>query len=102
MKFLRRLLIPADWFSPGFFLSRALFIALIYVIVNAAGLVEYTTFISGTVEGASPTQAALLGLFYMMVYFAFVLVAPILVIAAGLLLFVRKKFTEKGNFRSEA
>ena len=90
MKWLRYLLAPSDWFSPGYFLSRALVIGVAYLIFTVAGLGDYTTFISGTVEGASATGSALLGLLYLMTYFAFVLLAPILVIAAGLLALTRR------------
>lgn len=85
MKRWLRYLAPLDWFTPGFLLKRALLIAAIYLVATLAGLDRYTTFISGTVEGESMNSSALIGVFYMMAYFAFVLLAPIMAIAAGIL-----------------
>jgi hypothetical protein len=82
---LARLLGPA--FSPHGLVARAAIITLIFCIAHLAGLREYTTIISGT----SPTGdvrdfwAIFLGAGYTMLYLAFSLVVPALLIAAGLL-----------------
>jgi hypothetical protein len=80
-------LIGADFFSPKDFVRHALLIVVLFVIAHAFGLREFTTIISGTM--ASPALGAetctLLGIGYMALYFGAVVLAPILLIAAGLL-----------------
>jgi len=62
-------------------------IAFLYAIVTIAGLREYTSILSGTVGSVrfGWQISALLGFGYIFVYLAFVLLAPILLIAAVLL-----------------
>jgi len=66
---------------------RAVTIAALYGISELAGLREYTTFISGTSAnlGMHPHTAALLGLVHLVLYVGSILLAPIMLIAAGLL-----------------
>ena len=74
----------AKFLTPKDFLLRAATITGFFLIAHLAGLREYTSFLSGTV--ASPDmgwqQAAFFGLVYLFLYFAFVLLVPILLIAA--------------------
>jgi hypothetical protein len=78
----------ADPFSPTAFVARAIIIAALFGISELAGLREYTTFLSGT--SANPNvswqTAATLGLIHMLLYVAFILLAPVSLITAGLLL----------------
>jgi phosphotransferase system glucose/maltose/N-acetylglucosamine-specific IIC component len=64
--------------SPRGFLVRALLIALAFGVVHALGWREETRFLSGT------PASLRLGVFYLFFYFAFVLVAPTLVLGAGI------------------
>ena len=66
--------------TPKGLLQRAAVIALVYAVLHVAGGRHDAAFLSGT-----PVGSLVLGCAYVVVYFAFVLIAPILVIAAGLL-----------------
>ena len=79
--------VRAPVLSPKCLMLRSALLALAFGVCEAAGLREHTTFISGTPTeaGGSVNASAILGLIYLAAYFGFVLVTPILVIAAGLL-----------------
>ncbi len=74
-----------ELFSPRGFLLRALVLAVAYALCELAGLREYTTFLSGTAAGGRWEASVVWGMTYIFVYLGFVLLAPILVIAAALL-----------------
>ena len=80
-------LVGAEFFSPKDFVRHAILIVLLFAIAHAFGLREYTSMISGTM--ASPSLGAgtctLLAMIYMTFYFGAVVLAPVLLIAAGLL-----------------
>ncbi|HEU5069547.1 MAG TPA: hypothetical protein VFV96_03930 [Verrucomicrobiae bacterium] len=82
-----RRLIGADFLSPKDFVRHAGLLVLLFVVAHVGGLREFTTIISGTM--AEPRfgsdVCALLGLGYAALYFATVVLAPILLIAAGVL-----------------
>jgi len=80
-------LIRAPFLSPLGFVARALLLALVFGACELAGWREHTTFISGTAASAEAgiSSSVTLGLIYMLAYFGFVLVAPILLLAAGML-----------------
>lgn len=72
--------------SPKGLLVAAAAIALVYVLAHAAGLRAYTAILSGTAPpGGDGASAWALGVGYVLCYFAAVIVAPILAIAAGIL-----------------
>ena len=77
----------AVFFSPKDFVRHAVLIVVLFAVVHLLGLREYTAMISGTM--ASPNLGAeactLLAIIYMLFYFGAVVFAPILLIAAGLL-----------------
>ena len=77
----------AEAFSPKDLVLRAVFIAALYLAARLAGLREFTTFLSGTapVTNLSWPWVAFLGMAYLILHFAFILLAPVLLIAAGLL-----------------
>jgi len=90
--------------SPGGLLVRAALITMFFAACHFAGWREHTTFLSGTPAsgGGSVITSALLGVVYMAGYFGFVLLAPILVLAAGLLFaFERWRFHRGGNTGAE-
>ena len=82
----RRMLIGG--FSPQGFVVRALILAVLFALCQALGWREHTTFLSGTAAsaGTDANTSAVLGLVYMAAYFGFVLLAPILLIAAAIFL----------------
>jgi hypothetical protein len=81
----------ADVFSPRGFLLRAGFIGVAFLIVQLGGLREYTSVLNGTVgpSAAGRQLSTFLGLAYLLVYMAFVILAPVLVLAAGILTLCR-------------
>lgn len=83
---LRRVL-GAKAFSPAGFLVRSLLITVAFAVCQLAGLREHTSFLSGTTASADGgmDRSVLLGTLYIVVYLAFVLLCPILLIAAPLL-----------------
>ena len=79
-----RRFVRAEFLSSKDFLVRAATIAIVFLIAHVAGLREYTSFLSGTLPSSDMgwQQAAFGGLVYLILYFACVLLVPILVIAA--------------------
>jgi hypothetical protein len=77
----------AEFFSPKDFVRRAFVIALFYLVVHLAGLREFTSLLNGTVGSVQLGWATsgFLGLTYIFVYLAFVLLVPVLLLAAALL-----------------
>ena len=82
-----RALLRAELFSPKGFLVRAFWLVLFFGVCHAAGLREHTTFLSGTAASAdgAVNRSAVFGVIYLCAYFGFVLVAPILALAAMIL-----------------
>jgi hypothetical protein len=80
----------ADLFSPKDLLLRAAAIAAGFLLAHLADLRQHTTFLSGTL--ADPTMSwrtvTFLGGLYLVLYFAVMLLAPVLVLAAALLQFI--------------
>jgi hypothetical protein len=77
----------AELFSPAGFVQRALVISALFLLVHLAGLREYTSILNGTVgpDSAGWAGSAFLGMTYIILYLAFVILAPMLILAAGLL-----------------
>ncbi len=73
-------------FTPVGFLCWAGLLVFLYGVCEFAGWREHTTFLTGTAasETDSLQMSGQRGVIYMMTYFGFVLVAPILVLAAGI------------------
>lgn len=78
----------SEFLSPKYLLLRALTLFALFLLVQLAGMREYTIFLSGT--AASPEVGLKLSAFYGMIYISLyigtVVVAPILVLAAGVLM----------------
>lgn len=68
------------WSPPGFIVI-ALTLAALFALAHLGGLRDTTSILSGT--NATPSNAVL-GLIYTVLYFATVLGAPILILAAGI------------------
>jgi hypothetical protein len=73
--------------APGYFLQWAGLLAVLFLIVQAAGLREFTSVLNGTIGSTSLDwkTASFLGAVYVFVYLGFVVVAPIFVLAALIL-----------------
>jgi hypothetical protein len=83
----------ADLFSPQGFLLRALLIAAGFLAVHLAGLRDYTSVLNGTVGPGSAGwgRSAFLGVAYLVIYMAFVILAPVLILAAGILTICQRR-----------
>ena len=77
--------------SPRGLLVRALLIALAFEVVHALGWRDETRFLSGT------PGSARLGILYVFLYFAFVLIAPALVLAGGVLAILERLTRPRGQ-----
>jgi len=84
----------APMFSPQGFVARAAIITVVFALCHLLGWREHTTFLTGTpaAAGTGLSTSAALGTIYMAAYFGFVLLNPILLLAAGIL-FVWERFT---------
>jgi hypothetical protein len=82
----------ADFLSPKDLVRRALVIAVLYFIVSAFGLREFTSILNGTIGSVSLgwQMSLFLGLLYIISYLAFVLGTPTMLIAAGILFLWKK------------
>jgi hypothetical protein len=76
-----------EFFSAKYFFTRGLELAGLFLIAHLAGLREYTTFLSGTTGdlGTSIERSGIYGTIYIVLYLGCVVVAPILILASGLL-----------------
>jgi hypothetical protein len=77
----------ADLFTPCGLIVRAIWIGAAFLAVHLCGLREHTSVIADTVgsPGMSWQESAFLGVTYLAFYMAAVVLAPILVLAAGFL-----------------
>ena len=82
----------AEFFSAKDFLRHAIFIIAFYTVAQLAGLREFTSFLSGTMGSVNLGWeiSGLFGIGYILVYLAFVVLVPILILAAGILALWRK------------
>lgn len=73
--------------SPRYLLEWAAMLTILFVIVQLAGLREFTSVLNGTIGSThlSWQTASFLGAAYIFVYLGFVIVVPILILAAGIL-----------------
>jgi hypothetical protein len=87
----------APFFSPGGFVCRAAIITGLYLAVHLAGLREFTSLLNGTIGSVELgwRLSAILGLAYILIYLAFVLLVPILLLAAVLLALWQRCFLEQ-------
>ena len=77
----------AQTFSPTAFVARAVIITVLFCASELLGLREYTTFLSGTSANVNLnwSLASALGLIHLLLYVGFILLAPVMLIAAGLI-----------------
>jgi hypothetical protein len=74
--------VKRSWISPGGFLVAAADIGVLYGLAHVAGMREDATILSGTSPGSGSAGVAF-GLAYVLLHFAWVVGAPVLVLAAG-------------------
>jgi hypothetical protein len=88
----------SEFFSPKDFVKRALMLSVLFLIVHVAGLREFTTVLNGTMGSVELGRetSAFLGTLYIFVYLSFVLLVPMLLIAAGLIAAYRR-WTTRGD-----
>lgn len=79
--------VGAPFWSPMGLAMRAILIVVFFLILHAAGLREYTSFISGTSTTGEPLthKDCVLGGVYLIFFFATAVMTPILIIAAGIM-----------------
>ena len=87
MKTIKRFVLEvltAGAFSPTAFVVRAVLIAVVFCISELLGLREYTTFLSGTSANPnlSADTGATLGVVHLVLYVAFILMAPCCLLCA--------------------
>ena len=95
-------ILKAPFLSPAGLFASAVAIAATYFLMDMLGLREYATVLSGSVPDgwASPDVARVLGAWYVICYFACLVISPILLLASALLalgarFFILRK-TERG------
>jgi hypothetical protein len=83
----------AEFFSPRGFILRALFVGVAFLVVHLTGLRDYTSILNGTVGPGSANRelSVVLGVIYVAAYLGFVLLVPILLMAAGILAFWQRR-----------
>jgi hypothetical protein len=81
-----RALLFARLLSPQGLAIRAAAVVLIFLVLHACGLREYTTLLTGTspTGGRIDGLSVMLALFYLAAHLGAVVVAPMLVLAGGL------------------
>ena len=84
----------AEFCSPKDFLRRAVVICVLFLIAHLAGLREFTSLLNGTTASLELGRqlSVTLGLSYIVLYLAFILLVPILILAAIILALWRKFF----------
>jgi hypothetical protein len=83
---LLRKLWRAELLSPKDFVRRAVLIGGVFALARLAGLREFTSILNGTTGSVELSWglSAVLGVTYIVVYLAFVILVPTLVIAAAI------------------
>jgi len=78
----------ADFCSPKDFVRHAVLIVIVFVVAHVCGLREHTSFLNGTTgpAGTNFETSAMLGVTYVLLYLACVLLVPTMLLAAALLL----------------
>ena len=86
-----------EFCSTRYFLMRALALGVLFLVAHLAGLREYTTFLSGTAANpeAGLRVSSFLGMVYILLYLGVVVMAPILILAAGLVAVGKRMRQEK-------
>lgn len=83
--------------SAQYFLEWAAMLTILFIIVQLAGLREFTSVLNGTIGSTSLSwqTASFLGAAYIFVYLGFVLGVPILILGAGILKLWQRSIASK-------
>ena len=86
----------AEFLSARDLLQRACFISVLYLLAHLAGLREFTSILNGTVGSVALgwKLSAFLAAVYILAYLAFVILVPMMILAA-LLLIVWQRWRRK-------
>jgi hypothetical protein len=89
----------AEFMSARDMLQRAAAITVVFLVLHLAGLREYTGILNGTIGSLALgwNLSAFLAVIYIAFYLAFVILVPVLIVAAAILVFWRR-FILKGEF----
>jgi uncharacterized membrane protein YeaQ/YmgE (transglycosylase-associated protein family) len=92
----------ADFLSPKDLLQRAAAIGVIFLLLHLAGLREFTSILNGTVGSVALgwKLSAFLAVIYIIAYLAFVVLVPVLILAA-IILALWERFRSKNRIESE-
>jgi membrane protein implicated in regulation of membrane protease activity len=89
----------AEFLSPRDLLQRALGISGLFLLAHLAGLREFTSVLNGTIGSVAAgwKLSGFLALIYILLYLAFVILVPVLVLAAMILAVWRRCVQKEEN-----
>lgn len=92
----------AGFLSPRDMVQRAIAISGLFLVVHLAGFREFTSILNGTIGslGLGWTLSAVLAVAYIVLYLAFVILVPVLLLAAAILMVwqrLRKTFSHESR-----
>jgi len=90
----------AEFLSPKDLLQRAGAISVLFLVVHLAGLREFTSVLNGTIGSVAAgwKLSSFLALIYILLYLAFVILVPVLVLAALMLMVWQRCVRKEENF----
>ncbi len=90
----------AEFLSPKDLLQRAGVIGLLFLVAHLAGLREFTSVLNGTVGSVAVNVklGTFLAAVYILLYLAFVILVPVLVLAAAMLTVWQRCTRKEENF----
>jgi len=91
----------AEFLSAKDLLQRAVVISVLFLALHLAGFQEFTGVLNGTIGSLALgwKLSAFLAVIYIVLYLAFVILVPILILAAGILTIWQKCFRKEENPR---
>ena len=89
----------AEFLSPKDLLQRAGAISVLFLVAHLAGLREFTSVLNGTIGSVAAgwKLSGFLAIIYILLYLAFVILVPVLVLAAMILTVWRRWVRKKEN-----
>ena len=90
----------AEALSPRDLLQRAGAISTLFLVAHLAGLREFTSVLNGTIGSVAAgwKLSSFLALIYILLYLAFVILVPVLVLAALMLMVWQRCVRKEENF----
>ena len=89
----------AEFLSPKYLLQRAGANSVLFLVAHLAGLREFTSVLNGTIGSVAAgwKLSGFLALIYILLYLAFVILVPVLVLTAMILTVWRRWVRKKEN-----